>query len=112
MKAESGENRITGRKRRVISIGFLILLVLIWELLSALIARPFLLPSPSAVFQSLWEHREEIFLTHLPATFGVVLAGGLLAVLLGAAFGEPVVQFAFGLGECGSGEQHDEGRKK
>ena len=86
MKAESGENRITGRKRRVISIGFLILLVLIWELLSALIARPFLLPSPSAVFQSLWEHREEIFLTHLPATFGVVLAGGLLAVLLGAAF--------------------------
>ncbi len=86
MKAEAGENRITGRKRRVISMGFMILLVLLWELLSTLIDRPFLLPSPSAVFQSLWEHREEIFLTHLPATFGVVLAGGLLAVLLGAAF--------------------------
>ena len=50
MRPEAGENRITGIKRRVISIGFLILLVLLWELLSTLIDRPFLLPSPSAVF--------------------------------------------------------------
>ena len=79
-------DRITGMRRRFISIGFLILLVVCWELLSAGIGKPYILPSPSAVLGSLWENRREIFFTHLPATFTVVAAGGILAVLLGALF--------------------------
>ena len=82
----ASDKRLTGLRRRAVSLGTLAGLLVLWQILSILIARPFLLPSPMAVLQSLLEHREEIFLTHLPATFGVVLAGGFLAVLLGAAF--------------------------
>lgn len=78
------ESRIEGRARHVISTGFLILLVLLWQLLSMAVAKPFLLPAPADILKSLWENRAEIFLIHLPATLQVVVIGGALSVLSGA----------------------------
>lgn len=72
--------------RRALSTGFLVFLLVLWQLLSMWLGRKFLLPSPADVLAHLWGHREEIFTVHLPATLRVVAAGGLWSVLLGILF--------------------------
>ncbi len=71
---------------RAAGIGFILLLVLLWQLLSMRIGKSYLLPSPYSVLEALWEERADIFTVHFPATLEVILLGGLLAVLLGAVF--------------------------
>ncbi|MDO4960812.1 MAG: ABC transporter permease [Eubacteriales bacterium] len=83
---ERAGDRITGRKRTVLSTGFILALIVLWQLISMLIGKSFILPSPIAVLESLWENRVEIFTVHFPATLKVVVYGGVLSVVLGAAF--------------------------
>lgn len=71
--------------RRAIGIAFLVFLLILWQILSVLVGKSFLLPGPGAVFESLWENRSEIFLVHLPATMQVVAVGGILSIVIGFA---------------------------
>lgn len=72
--------------KHLLSTGFLLSLLVLWQVLSLWIGRSFLLPSPVDVAASLWKNRTDIFTVHLPATLRVVAAGGILSVLLGALF--------------------------
>lgn len=72
--------------KHLLSTGFLLSLLVLWQILSLWIGRSFLLPSPLDVAASLWKNRTDIFTVHLPATLRVVAAGGILSVLLGALF--------------------------
>ncbi len=82
----NGKAKLTGTERQIWSAGFLVFLILFWQLLSMLVGKNFLLPSPLAVLRSLWTHRAEIFLVHFPATLEVIILGGILAVLTGILF--------------------------
>lgn len=86
----SGSGSSSGRdfsgSRRLLRTGFLALLLVLWQLLSLWIGKPFLLPSPQGVAESLWKNRAAIFTVHLPATLRVVVSGGVLSVLLGILF--------------------------
>ncbi|MBQ8934750.1 MAG: ABC transporter permease [Lachnospiraceae bacterium] len=72
--------------RQMPGVIFLCMLLILWQVLSQAIGKPYLLPSPLSVLESLWENRREIFLVHLPATMEVVAIGGVLAVLSGSLF--------------------------
>lgn len=85
-KGLSSREGLSPAMRSYLSTGFLLGLLVLWQLLSMWIGKKFLLPSPLDVLESLWKNRAEIFLVHLPATFRVVAAGGVLSVLFGALF--------------------------
>ena len=75
----------TAQKKRW-RIGFGIFLLVLWQLLAMAIGRSFILPTPVAVVQNIWENRYAIFVENLPATMEVVLIGGGLSILLGIGF--------------------------
>ena len=70
-------------KKKCLGIGFGIFLLVLWELLSVIIGKSFILPGPLLVISKIWENRADIFLVHLPATMQVVLIGCLIAIALG-----------------------------
>ena len=70
-------------KKKCLGIGFGIFLLVLWELLSVIIGKSFILPGPLLVIRKIWENRADIFLVHLPATMQVVLIGCLIAIALG-----------------------------
>ncbi|MDO4615741.1 MAG: ABC transporter permease [Lachnospiraceae bacterium] len=87
----SGKSRrerkpLTPAARRAYGLGFGVFLIFLWAVLAALTDNSFVLPGPLEVGAALAEHRAEIFLVHFPATMEVVLYGGLLSILIGAAF--------------------------
>ena len=77
---------LSAAEKKLWSTGFLVFLLILWQALAMLIGKSFLLPSPFKVLQCLVENRTDIFLKHFPATLEVIVAGGILAVLIGAAF--------------------------
>lgn len=72
--------------RRAAGAGFGVFLLILWQVLASAIGKPYLLPGPVDVLVTLYEDRVEIFTVHLPATMKVVAAGGILSILVGAAF--------------------------
>ena len=70
--------------RRLISILFLIL---IWELLSQIIADKVILPSPNNVLQSIKYHASQDLLLHISITLLRVFAAFFLAMIIGSAIG-------------------------
>ncbi len=70
-------------KKKCLGIGFGIFLLALWEVLSLLIGKNYILPGPILVLEKIIENREEIFLNHLPATMQVVVLGCLISILLG-----------------------------
>lgn len=76
-------NKVT---RKILGVGFGVGLLLIWQGLAVYIGRPYLLPGPVDVLRKLWEDRGPLFHEHFPATMKVVLLGGALSILVGAAF--------------------------
>ena len=70
--------------RRLISILFLIL---IWELLSQIIADKIILPSPNNVLQSIKYHASQDLLHHISITLLRVFIAFFLAMIIGSAIG-------------------------
>jgi len=58
-------------------------LLLFWQLSAMRMDAAYILPTPIQILKRLWELREPLFLSHLPATMQVVLVGLLISVVLG-----------------------------
>lgn len=72
-------------KKRIPSIIVIISLLIILQIAAVIVDAPYILPSPVAVVQKLWELRVILFTVHLPATMGVTLLGLLISIVLGIA---------------------------
>lgn len=59
------------------------LLLVLWEIGARLLNEMYILPSPSAIIQKLWEFRVPLFTVHLPATVEILMIGLLIACVLG-----------------------------
>ncbi len=64
------------------AVAFILLLLAIWEGGARVYDQSYLLPSPSQILVRLWELKEVLFFSHLPATLSIVLTG--LAISIGA----------------------------
>ena len=73
-------------KKKMLSIGFGIALLILWQILAMLINANYILPSPIRVLQHLRENFTELMTVHFPLTMEVVLIGGLISLALGIAF--------------------------
>lgn len=62
-----------------------LVLLMIWQGVALGIDAGYILPSPIQVVSRLWELREELLLSHLPATMEVVGIGLLISIVLGMA---------------------------
>jgi putative hydroxymethylpyrimidine transport system permease protein len=71
------------KKKRAIGVLFLVFLIVLWQIISLIIGKSYLLPGPVDVVENIWENRIEIFTVHLPATLQVVISGGIISVVLG-----------------------------
>lgn len=56
---------------------------LLWQFGAMSLAKPYLLPTPIMVLETLWERRHELLLLHLPATMWVVWISFTISVLGG-----------------------------
>lgn len=65
------------------SLILVFVLLLIWQGAAMGIGAAYILPSPTQILVRLWELREPLFLTHLPATMGVTALGLLISIVLG-----------------------------
>lgn len=54
-----------------------------WEAGARIVNEMYILPSPSAIVQKLWDLRDILFTVHLPATLLVVLIGLVISIVLG-----------------------------
>ncbi len=72
-------------KKKCLGIGFGIFLLALWEILSVIIGKSYILPGPLLVLEKIVENRNEIFLIHLPATMYVVAIGCIISIVLGTA---------------------------
>jgi len=54
-----------------------------WQLLAMAVDMIHILPSPVSTLVRLWELRESLFLTHLPATLEIIVLGMALSVAVG-----------------------------
>ncbi len=74
---------LSGRQKHAWSIGFLVFLIIFWQVLAMIIDKSYILPSPVEVIESLWKNRTEIFTEHLPATMLVMAIGCAISIVLG-----------------------------
>lgn len=65
------------------SLILVFVLLLIWQCAAMGIGAAYILPSPTQILIRLWELREPLFLTHLPATMGVTALGLAISIVLG-----------------------------
>ncbi len=80
-------NKKKERGQGLLSLGILVLLVLLWQVLVSVgKVPPYILPAPSQVFQALYQERNLLF-THTLVTLGEALSGFGIAVFLGALLG-------------------------
>ncbi|WP_028402457.1 ABC transporter permease [Ectobacillus panaciterrae] len=66
------------------SILVAIVFLIVWEIGARGVDAMYILPSPSAIFQKLWELRSILFFVHLPATLLVIVIGLSISIVLGA----------------------------
>ena len=69
--------------RVLLGAGFLIVLILLWQLIAVLIGKSYLLPSPVQVVQSIASNWQELWSRHIPATLSVMGAGLGISLILG-----------------------------
>ena len=69
--------------KNISSLILVFVLLLLWQGAAMGIDAAYILPSPTQILVRLWELREPLFLTHLPATMGVTALGLAISVLLG-----------------------------
>lgn len=60
-----------------------IFLLIVWEMGARILNAMYILPSPTAILQKLWEFRKPLFLVHAPATVEILVIGLLIAIILG-----------------------------
>lgn len=60
-----------------------IVLLVGWEAGARIVNEMYILPSPSAIVQKVWDLRDILFTVHLPATLLVVLIGLAISIVLG-----------------------------
>lgn len=70
-------------KKKLPAIIVAISLLIIWQIAAVIVDAGYILPSPIAVVQKIWELREVLFTVHLPATMGVTLLGLIISIALG-----------------------------
>lgn len=70
------------KKHRITLITAAVILV-VWQVLTMIVNKTHILPSPVSTLVRLWELRESLFLKHLPATLETMLLGMALSVAVG-----------------------------
>ena len=60
-------------------------LLMLWQLGAMKMNAAYILPTPTQILQRLWELREPLLMTHLPATMSVTLIGLGISLVLGLA---------------------------
>ncbi len=58
-------------------------LLMLWQAGAMKLDAAYILPSPVQIIQRLWELREPLFKSHLPATMQIVVIGLIISVVLG-----------------------------
>lgn len=54
-----------------------------WEVGARILDEMYILPSPSAIIQKIWDLRDILFTVHLPATLSVTVIGIVISIVLG-----------------------------
>ncbi|OBR96497.1 putative aliphatic sulfonates transport permease protein SsuC [Clostridium ragsdalei P11] len=72
-------------KRYRSSIVVAVLFFAIWQALAMYIDAMYILPSPTAILEKIWELKDILFLVHLPATLLITIEGLLISIVLGVA---------------------------
>ncbi|WP_342471436.1 ABC transporter permease [Metasolibacillus sp. FSL H7-0170] len=72
-------------KRYMYSAILLSTTLVVWEVVARLVHVSFILPSPSQVIIKLWELKDVLLQSHLPATFAVISIGLSISLVLGVA---------------------------
>ncbi|QXE17858.1 ABC transporter permease [Clostridium sp. 001] len=70
-------------KRYRSSIIVAVLFFAIWQALAMYIDAMYILPSPTAILEKIWELKDILFLVHLPATLLITIEGLLISIVLG-----------------------------
>ncbi|OAA84465.1 ABC transporter permease [Clostridium ljungdahlii] len=70
-------------KRYRSSIIVAVLFFTIWQALAMYIDAMYILPSPTAILEKIWELKDILFLVHLPATLLITIEGLLISIVLG-----------------------------
>ena len=70
-------------KKYLPSAVFMLALLIIWQLGAGHMDAAYILPTPSEIVHRLWELREPLLQTHLPATMKVTAIGLAISVVLG-----------------------------
>ncbi len=70
-------------KKKMPSLILIGVLLLLWQIGATAMNAAYILPSPTGILAKLWELREPLFKTHLPATMNVTLLGLLISIILG-----------------------------
>ncbi len=58
-------------------------LLILWQAFAMKLNAAYILPSPARILKRLWELKEPLFTSHLPATMEVTLVGLLISLVLG-----------------------------
>ncbi len=61
----------------------MLVLLMLWQAGAMKLDAAYILPSPVQIIQRLWELREPLFKSHLPATMQIVVIGLIISVVLG-----------------------------
>ena len=70
-------------KKKHVGLLSAVVVLVCWQLLSMAVNMVHILPSPISTLVRLWELRESLFLTHLPATLEIIVLGMVLSVAIG-----------------------------
>ncbi|AZV57487.1 ABC transporter permease [Clostridium sp. AWRP] len=70
-------------KRYRSSIIVAVLFFAIWQALAMYIDAMYILPSPTAILEKIWELKDVLFLVHLPATLLITIEGLFISIVLG-----------------------------
>ncbi|MCP1122432.1 ABC transporter permease [Bacillus sp. 3103sda1] len=57
--------------------------LIVWEVGARILDEMYILPSPSAIVQKMWELRDILLTVHLPATLSVTVIGIIISIVLG-----------------------------
>ncbi|WP_379970168.1 ABC transporter permease [Ectobacillus sp. sgz5001026] len=82
------------------SILVVTIFLIVWEIGARIVDAMYILPTPSAIFQKIWDLRAILFTVHLSATLTVVVIGLAISIVLGVGLAvamslHPFVERAF-----------------
>ena len=77
-------NRQISRRARIIcGLGFIVFLLVLWQLLAMKMGKSYLLPSPLQVVQNIAANWNELWVIHMGATLAVMGTGCAVSIILG-----------------------------